>query len=1115
MKISRGRWRTLLRWLVRGAAVLIVLLIVITALAYWRLSRGPISLAALIPRAEKALDAVAAPNTITLDDFVLTWNGWRNPFDIKAIGVGLHSPNGGEIARFNELGVDIFLPALLHGQVVPVRIEVRGLRLSVTRKADGTLDIAFTGATSSNTSKSTKGDGDKWLEAWLGGKADGPLRRLNHLRISDAALTVDDEILGLSWGGRGLDLSLGRDDKGIDADLKLTIQIGDGQIPVKSHGRYQRASREIQGHLEFSRLAPALLAELVPSLQTLGDLKDPIAGSIDAVAHKGWKFEVSAFDLTSAYGRVKGSFDAQKSSKTISGKVEIHDLQPWLVAGEIGALAPLAAVHVPIDGELSFDIADLRPKTIDFKITAGAGTVEIPAPVSRTQSLAGATIEGRIEGLDTLDLRRADFDLGGGVVIELSANASLEEGKLHAQATAGIKAVTVERIATLWPPGIADDVREWIAGHIPSGKVEDISVELALGPAGGTIGLRRLDGKFTYGGLRLELFPQTPIEEITGTATFNAQKFDFAVAGARLADLEVTKASAIISHLDDPPTMLNVDAVVSGPINTAMGMVNGKPLNLVDPSIIAAADVGGTATTEIRVVLPLDGPSSGEVETFDIRSTVKAFSWSKAPLGLEATEGDLLLHANAKGLEVGGSAKFNGVPAKINFDEYFTDADVLRRITATADVGPVALEALGLPSVPFLNGAAGLDVSYVAHHSGQVQVDGKVDLEDAAVEIPEIGWSKSPGVPATLTVDATQAPGGGWTLDPVRLKSKGLSADVRVELAGDPPEFDLLQVRSFTFGRFDLGATIKARPGGGYMISATGATFDLAPLITSLKHKSKTDRPESAKSTSPTLPLGIEVRLEHVYGGRGVEFRAVTADAYFDGRVWERARLGASTVPDGRISLTAASGTDGNSLQLHIDNLGKVVDTIGLASHFEGGTLDLMAERHSKEGPVTGRVEIRDTKLTESDVMTNLLRLTSLQGLLASFTGSGLNINRVTSDLSYEKSRLAIINMRIYADGLGIVVNGDVDFGAGEVDIHGALAPMGTLQHFIGHIPLIGRLLTGDHREGIIAAQYSNTGKQTEPEVKAQPLSVLTPGITRDLMKLLPDHDDGEATPAN
>jgi uncharacterized protein YhdP len=735
--------------------------------------------------------------------------------------------------------------------------------------------------------------------------------------------------------------------------------------------------------------------------------------------------------------------------------------------------------------------------------------------VSRTQSLAGATIEGRVEGLDTLDLRRADFDLGGGVVIELSANASLEDGKLHAQATAGIKAVTLERIAALWPPGIAGDVREWIAGHIPGGKIEDISVEFALGPAGGTIGLRRLDGKFTFDGLRLELFPQEPIEEITGTATFNAQKFDFAIAGARLADLEVTKASAIISHLDDPPTMLKVDAVVSGPVNTALGMVNGKPLDLVDPAIIAAGDVDGTATTEIRVVLPLDGPSSGEVETFDIRSTVKAFSWSKAPLGLKATEGDLLLHVDAKGLEVGGNAKFNGVPAKITFDEYFTGGNVLRSVKATADLDPAALEALGLPSVPLLTGTAGLDLSYVARRNGQVQVDGKVDLKDAAVKVPEIGWSKPSGEPATLTIDATQAPGDGWTLDPVRLKSKDLSAEARIELAGDPPELDLLRVRSFTIGRSDLGATVRARPGGGFTISVKGTTFDLAPLITSLKQRSKTDKPASAEPASPTPPLDIAVNLENLYGERGVQFTSVTADASFDGRAWERARLGASTVPDGRISLTVASGTDGKSLQLQIDNFGKVIDALGLDSHFEGGTFDLTAKRQSKEGPATGRVEIRDTKLTESDVMTRLLRLASVQGLLASFTSSGLNINRVTSDLSYENSRLAINNMRIHADGLGIVVNGDVDFGAGEVDIHGALAPMGTLQRFIGHIPLLGRLLTGVNREGIIAAQFTLTGKLADPEIKTQPLSVLTPGITRDLVKLLPDHDDGEATPTN
>jgi hypothetical protein len=372
--------------------VLVGLLIVVSALAYWRLSQGPISLAKVILRAEKALDAVAAPNTITLDDFVVTWNGWRNPFDIKAIGVGLRGPDGGEIARFNELGVDIFLPALLHGQVVPERIEVRGLRLSVTRKTDGTLDIAFAGDTNSNTSKSTKGDGDEWLEAWLGGKADGPLRRLNHFRISDAALTVDDEVLGLSWGGRGLDLALGRDGKGIDADLKLTIQIGDGQIPVEFHGRYQRASREIRGHLQFSKLAPALLAELVPSLQALGDLKNPIDGSIDAVAHKGWKFEVSAFDLASAYGRVKGSFDAQKSSKSITGNVELHDLRPWLLAEDLEALRSRRRSREPRALPAPPSRAGSRGST---RSTSGAPTStsagassssSAPPPVSRMRS---------------------------------------------------------------------------------------------------------------------------------------------------------------------------------------------------------------------------------------------------------------------------------------------------------------------------------------------------------------------------------------------------------------------------------------------------------------------------------------------------------------------------------------------------------------------------------------------------------------------------------------------------------------------------------------------------------------------------------------------------------
>jgi len=1069
--------------------------VLITALAAWRLARGPISLARITPRTEEALDKVVDPNTVTIDNVVVTWSGWRKPLDLKALGVTLRSSSGETIARFEELGVDFFLPALLRGRVVPVSIELQGLRLSVTRKADGKLDVGFAGASETHS----EGPGGARVKEWIDGTSEGPLGRLDRIRLTGASLTVDDRVLGLSWGGDGLDLALDRDRLGVNADLGLSARIGDGTIPVSLSGRYDRVSGDVQGRLEFSGLAPSLVADIVPSMKVLSDLKNPVTGTVAGLAHRDGNIEISSFDLDSLYGRTEGSLNAQISSKSFTGVVNLHDVHPWVLANHLAPAAPLSALHVPIDGQIEFDIADLHPQSIDFNLTAGTGSLTIPAPLSKTQRIVGADLEGRVKGLDALELRSAAIDLGGGVIVAMKGAARLSGGEVSADATAGIETITLERVATLWPAGIADGVHAWIAGHVPTGAVHDIEVGLELELAEGRTALRRLDGSFSFADLRLELFPEAPaIQQITGSASFNAQEFSFKVGEARLEDLAVTEATVLITHLDDPPTRLEVDAAIEGPVGTALALVNDKPLALVNPSIIAAADVGGKAATKLQVTLPLDGPSSGHVSSFDVRSDLDAFSWSQAPFELKVTSEDLQLHADASGLEVKGKSELNGVASDITFSERFGDPDLLRTIEATADLDLAAIAALGLPEIPFCDGTSGIDVSVAMLRDGTVRIDGKADLRAADINIPTIGWNKPPGVVADLSVEAVRTVGGGWTLDSIRLRSQDLSTEAQAELAGSPLELDQLTLTSFTFGRFDLGGTLRRR-NGGYSVKIDGASFDLTPLVSSLENDSHSRQSSNASRT----PVELSIRLDRLYAARGAEFASVVADAAFNGRAWERITLHGSTLPEGDISLTAAPDTAGYALQLHVENVGKVADALALDSHFKGGTLDLTATGASEEGPITGQLEIRDTKLIKSTLTTRLLRLASFHGLLATFTSSGFHIIRATTDLSYEHKKLAMSDLRVNADGVGIVANGTFDFAAGETDVRGTLAPVHTLQKIIGHLPVLGRVLTGVHREGVVVAEFSITGKLAQPDVRAQPLSVLTPGITRDLVRLI------------
>ena len=388
-------------------------------------------------------------------------------------------------------------------------------------------------------------------------------------------------------------------------------------------------------------------------------------------------------------------------------------------------MKPAAGLRFPVDATVTAEVEALRPRTVAFSVRAGSGFVDIPAPVGRAQQLAGATIEGQLDGLETLTVDRGSLDLGGGTVIDFRSDIDLKDRGVDITADVDIAALAIDRVNELWPGAVADGVRDWITGHIPTGALKDIHAEVELGDTGVGFGLRRLAGRFAYSGLRLDLFPQaSPIEGITGSASFSQSRLDFELAGAQIDDLRVTGGTVIISHLDDPPTQLQVDATVEGPAATALALVNGEPLALVAPSIIAAKDVSGTATTRVQLALPLDGPSSGTVQSFDVGSKIRDFAWSKPVFGPPTSDGELSLHVTPSGLTVSGTSNFGSAPATIDFDEYFSDNDLLRRVVVHGEFDREALQSLGMPAMGFLEKAVGVDVTYTADRRGGTKVDG-------------------------------------------------------------------------------------------------------------------------------------------------------------------------------------------------------------------------------------------------------------------------------------------------------------------------------------------------------------------------------------------------------
>ncbi len=84
-------------------------------------------------------------------------------------------------------------------------------------------------------------------------------------------------------------------------------------------------------------------------------------------------------------------------------------------------------------------------------------------------------------------------------------------------------------------------------------------------------------------------------------------------------------------------------------------------------------------------------------------------------------------------------------------------------------------------------------------------------------------------------------------------------------------------------------------------------------------------------------------------------------------------------------------------------------------------------------------------------------------------------------------------------------MSGKVDFRRQALDIGGTYVPMSGLMRVPAEIPILGPLLTGPRGEGLFGITFGIKGSMARPQVIVNPLSLITPGIFREIFQMTPE----------
>jgi uncharacterized protein YhdP len=126
---------------------------------------------------------------------------------------------------------------------------------------------------------------------------------------------------------------------------------------------------------------------------------------------------------------------------------------------------------------------------------------------------------------------------------------------------------------------------------------------------------------------------------------------------------------------------------------------------------------------------------------------------------------------------------------------------------------------------------------------------------------------------------------------------------------------------------------------------------------------------------------------------------------------------------------------------------------------------------------------------------------------------SRIAFNQLRAPFSVGKGEFILNDAYMNGPILGATMRGRVNFKAQTVNLGGTYVPLYGLNSALGNIPVLGGLLVGRQGEGIVGITFAIQGPLQDPNVLVNPMSVVAPGIFRQIFEFNAQGRNTASTP--
>ena len=980
------------------------------------------------------------------------------------------------------------------------------LRVLEGQEAFATVDISESGV-GGNASQALRSDND-WLiynleatnEALaelIGQVAQG---RFSRLVVRDGTLDMSDSVYGLYRRFEDLTLEMGASADAASGEFSASIGGRKVVGTLERTGDAAGGSRlQVDAtNMDFSALLPFLDdRDSMAGIQGAGALSmdigfDP-AGTITGGAFK--------IDMTGSDLRVRDDYFPIASSildvawEPASGQFRLAE--GTLRIGDSSAIVSglfalgLDAIYGPTVG-ISLAARDVYLQPYDLPATSAPFT-EV------TFSGWSAPLYGAV-GIDRLVARK------DGVVVETAGRFDMLRAGIGIRLDVAGAGASADDVKRLWPYFMGKESRDWFVANVTDGRVKDADLHFNF-PVG-TLALEGEDKPIPEDGMRIDMVGEgvaiKPTESmapivITGDTRLVIDDANIAIAGGGgvldtdKGRIAVRNPALLMDNSDIANRIVEISGDLSAPIPAMLELVRQQQPQALE-GLALPVDLGaitGSVDLGLLTTIVLEDQKTGRPLQVDyvVNGTVADFASSEPIQGRRIGNGQLSVTATQEGYELGGTAEIDGMATRVALQGK-PDGEPVFRLGSTVAVADLA--KMGFDASAFLSGTVDFQAQPLA--DGELRI--VVDLAQAGLTIRDLGITKSVGTPGTLSA-SVRMDGETTHLQDITLAFGG------VHLAG---ALDYHATRGLVAADFDTfalsagdSATLALSPiEGGYAVRIRGRQLDLKPMLG--RFFSLEQGSGGVQSTQFSQSIALDVELDRAIGYYATTAFNLDLDLLLRGTDLRRATLTAQFSEGNAVSITTNPAPRGRTLTVAFNDAGTVLRLLGVYSQLAGGSGSLVLTTDRDVDAEGGRLVMHGFALVDEDKVVQVLG-NHTDSRAAISQKNRLDFSAGQVDFIRRSDRVEVTNAVLTGDTVGGTLRGVIYTDRRQYDLAGTYVPLFGLNSAFQKIPLLGPLLGGREGEGLVGVTFAVRGPLDNPEFRINPLSLLAPGVFRELFE--------------